>query len=102
MNSTIVEAYYSYQVDMAVIFGADRAFAEKEMMKSLEFEFDLANVKEDCLAFVYDNNFNILNKLQISFPSEKRRNTTAMYNPISIKDLQTKFPYNQWVRKTFN
>ena len=45
MNSTIVEAYYSYQVDMAVIFGADRSFAEKEMMKSLEFEFDLANVK---------------------------------------------------------
>lgn len=44
MNSSIVESYYSYQVDMAVIFGADRAFAEKEMMKSLEFEFDLANV----------------------------------------------------------
>lgn len=53
MNSTIVEAYYSYQVDMAVIFGANRAFAEKEMMKSLEFEFDLANVNTIVsLAFV--------------------------------------------------
>lgn len=46
MNSSIVQSYYSYQVDMAVIFGANRGFAENEMMKSLEFEFDLANVKK--------------------------------------------------------
>lgn len=45
MNSTIVQSYYSYQVDMAVIFGANRTFAEKEIMESLEFEFELAIVK---------------------------------------------------------
>ena len=52
MNNSIVQAYHSYQVDMAVIFGADRSFAEKEMMKSLEFEFDLARVKFICHLFM--------------------------------------------------
>ena len=44
MNNTIVQAYYSYMVDMAVLYGADKTKAEKELRESLEFEFDLANV----------------------------------------------------------
>jgi hypothetical protein len=31
-------------VDMAVLYGADRSRAEKEMMDSLNFEMTLANV----------------------------------------------------------
>lgn len=38
-------AYHSYQVDMAVLYGADRARAEKEMRDVLNLEFALANVR---------------------------------------------------------
>ncbi|CAO1406051.1 unnamed protein product [Diamesa serratosioi] len=76
MNNSIVQAYHSYQVDMAVLYGADKSRAEKEMKEVLEFEFALAN---------------------ISLPNEKRRNATALYNPMTIKDLQIKYPYNQWL-----
>lgn len=44
IENPIVEAYHSYQVDMAVLYGADRKRAEKEMREVLEFEFALANV----------------------------------------------------------
>lgn len=46
LNNTIVKAYHKYQVDMAVLYGADRKRAEKEMRDVLEFEFALANVSE--------------------------------------------------------
>jgi hypothetical protein len=41
-----VQAYHSYQVDLAVMFGADRSRAEAEMKEVLEFEFELAEVSE--------------------------------------------------------
>lgn len=44
LDNEIVTAYYEYMVDVAVIFGADRSRAEKEMKDSLEFEMQLANV----------------------------------------------------------
>lgn len=40
----IVKAYYEYMVDIAVIYGADRSRAERELMESVEFEMKLANV----------------------------------------------------------
>lgn len=46
MENPIVKAYHSYQVDMAVLYGADRSRAEKEMKEVLEFEFALANVRK--------------------------------------------------------
>lgn len=45
LEDKIVKAYYEYMVDMAVIYGADRPRAERELMESLEFEMALANVK---------------------------------------------------------
>lgn len=39
-----VSAYYSYQVDVAVLFGADRFEAELQMKEVLNFEMALANV----------------------------------------------------------
>ncbi|CAH1722964.1 unnamed protein product [Chironomus riparius] len=75
-ENPIVQAYHAYQVDMAVLYGADKSRAEKEMRDVLDLEFALAN---------------------ISLPNEKRRNATALYNPITIRDLQIKYPYNDWL-----
>lgn len=47
MENPIVTAYHSYQVDMAVLYGADRNRAEIEMKNVLNFEFALANVSFD-------------------------------------------------------
>lgn len=40
----VVKAYHDFQVDMAVLYGADRKLAEKDMRDALEFEIALANV----------------------------------------------------------
>lgn len=44
MNDTNVQAYLEFMIDVAVIFGANRTRAEKEMTDVLEFEIELANV----------------------------------------------------------
>lgn len=44
MEDKIVKAYYEYMVDIAVIYGAERDRAERELLESLEFEIALANV----------------------------------------------------------
>jgi neprilysin len=44
LEDEYVQAYYSYQVDTAVIYGADRFSAELEMKEVLNFEIQLANV----------------------------------------------------------
>lgn len=36
-------------VDIAVIYGAERSRAERELMESLEFEMKLANVRYICI-----------------------------------------------------
>lgn len=75
LDDKIVRAYYNYMVDIAVLFGADKERAVRELRESLEFEMKLAN---------------------ISLPSEKRRNATALYNPMTIEQLQIKFPSIPW------
>ncbi|KAJ6635812.1 Neprilysin-2, partial [Pseudolycoriella hygida] len=76
LEDKIVQAYYDYMVDMAVIYGADRPRAERELMESLEFEISLAN---------------------ISLPTEKRRNASALYNPMTLREVQRKYNYLSWV-----
>lgn len=44
LDDKVVKAYHDYQVDLAVIFGANRERAEKEMLDALNFEIALANV----------------------------------------------------------
>lgn len=39
-----VKQYYNFMVDVAVIYGANRSFAEREMRDVLEFETNLAKV----------------------------------------------------------
>lgn len=44
LKDKIVKAYYDYMVDIAVIYGAERQRAERELLDSLNFEMALANV----------------------------------------------------------
>lgn len=44
LKDKIVKAYYEYMVDIAVIYGAKKENAERELLESLEFEIALANV----------------------------------------------------------
>lgn len=76
INDKIVKAYFNYMVDIATILGADRDFAEKELMESLEFEMKLAN---------------------ISLPNEKRRNATLLYNPMTVAELNENYPFIDWM-----
>ncbi|XP_046670651.1 neprilysin-2 isoform X2 [Homalodisca vitripennis] len=75
MEEKLVAALYSYMVDIAVLFGADRTRATKELKESLEFEIKLAN---------------------ISLPPEERRDANKLYNPMTIPELQEKFPSIPW------
>lgn len=70
-----VKAYYEYMVDVAELFGADRAQAQKELLESLKFEIALAN---------------------ISLPSEERRDPEKLYNRMTIEEMQTKFSSIPW------
>lgn len=44
LEDKIVQAYYAYMVNTAVIFGADRKRAERELNDTLNFEIALAKV----------------------------------------------------------
>lgn len=74
-DEKIVSAYYRYMVDIAVLFGANRQRAAKELKESLDFEIGLA---------------------KISLPLEDRRDAAKLYNPMKIADLQYKFPSIPW------
>lgn len=45
LTEPFVQAYHDYQVDLAVLFGAERGLAVVEMMEVLNFEIELAKVK---------------------------------------------------------
>lgn len=72
----LVNAYHSYQVDLAVLFGSDRTSAVEEMRLALDFEFRLA---------------------EISKSREERRDPLKDYNRMSIAELQAKHPYIDWL-----
>lgn len=75
-NNSDVQAYYNYQINMAVLLGADRATAEKELKESLEFEIQIANY---------------------SLPKEERRNASKLYNKMTIGELQKMVPEIPWL-----
>lgn len=45
-DDEIVQAYYNYHVDTAVMYGADRFYAELEAKTVLNFEMEMAKVIE--------------------------------------------------------
>ena len=53
-----VQAYYNYQVDSAVILGAERFNAELEMKDILAFEIQLAEVS--LRSFAYEKRIKIV------------------------------------------
>ncbi|XP_061728469.1 neprilysin-2-like [Cydia pomonella] len=75
LQNKYVKEYYQYMVDIAVILGVERDQAEKELMESLEFEINLAN---------------------ITLPKEKRRNVDLFNNPMTVAELSEKYPSIPW------
>lgn len=71
-----VISYYNYMVNVAVLLGADRVQAERELKESLKFEIELAEASQ---------------------PRENRRNATRLYNPVLIKDLDKVTPLVPWL-----
>ena len=64
----LVQHYYQYMVDSAILLGADEARAKTELKESLLFEIALAN---------------------ISAPREERRDDTKLYHPTTLGQLDS-------------
>ena len=71
-----VGAYYSYMIEVATMLGAPKDQAELQMLEVLMFETQLAN---------------------ISLPREQRRDSSRLYNPMTIKELSTLDPNTPWM-----
>ena len=71
-----VGAYYSYMIEVATMLGAPKDQAELQMLEVLMFETQLAN---------------------ISLPREQRRDSSRLYNPMTIKDLPSLDPNTPWL-----
>ncbi|RZC36911.1 endothelin-converting enzyme 1-like, partial [Asbolus verrucosus] len=76
-NESIIRSYYDYMVDIAIYFGADQEVAHHEMKDVLNFEIAMSRVAE---------------------LSENRRNSSVEYNPMTIKELEQRFPYVPWLK----
>ena len=70
-NDKVVQAYHKLMVSMAVMLGAEEAQAKEEMKEALFLERELAD---------------------FSLTKEKRRNITALYNPMTITEIQKLYP----------
>lgn len=99
IDEPLVQAYLNFMVDNAVIFGANRTAAEKELKEALEFEIQLAKVSVINLksySCYIKSHCHQKMSFQISLPKEERRNATALYNPTTIDKLQESYPYLNW------
>merc|ERR1712038_1936607 len=71
-----VKAYLQYMVDSAVFLGANREVALTEMKDALDLELKIA---------------------KMTLPREERRNKTALYNTMTIKEASALYPKLPWV-----
>jgi len=71
-----VKAYLTYMIDVALLVGADKVEAEKQMRDNLKFEIQLAN---------------------ISLPREERRDASKLYNPMPVSKLTELDPTTPWL-----
>ena len=67
----IVQVYYQILVKMAVLFGADKQRAEKEMKAALQLEIKLAN---------------------LTMTKEQKKNASAVNNVMPLSEVQKLFP----------
>lgn len=52
LENPVVKAYHSFQVDMAVLYGADKERADREMKEAFDFETGLAKVRKYSSRFI--------------------------------------------------
>ena len=53
LSNERVQAYLSYMVDVAVILGAEKIQAEKELSEAVKFEIEMAKVSNSRLHGIY-------------------------------------------------
>ncbi|XP_014673152.1 PREDICTED: neprilysin-2-like [Priapulus caudatus] len=73
----LLDAYYKLMVDVAVMLGADRRYAETQMKNVLDFEIELAN---------------------ITVPQAERHDQGLIYNNMTIGNLQSMVPRFNWLK----
>lgn len=76
MEDEVVEAYSGLLVDLAVLWGADKSFAIYEVKNLIEFLQKVANVSQS---------------------DEERRDRASLYNPMTVNELQQKYPAIYWL-----
>ena len=119
LSHPIMQTYYNILVNVATMMGADIQIAKKDMKDLLEFEIELARV---CvwvtIPFLINiQSFQKLNYsssvlyihfcpqcfsdifFQIMIPPEDRRNYSAIYNKITLNELQTMV---RWISDIFS
>ena len=99
LEDKAVQANLDYQIGLAVLLGVDPERASKEQTLAAQFEINLANVF--CF-YNFTYYFNIFIKyflklMQISLPSEERRDVIKLYNPMTIKELSKTVPQVPWL-----
>lgn len=57
-DDKLVRAYYDYMVDIAVLFGAEKPRAIREMKQIIEFEMQLANVSTRRQEYISERDLN--------------------------------------------
>ncbi|XP_052213119.1 neprilysin-1-like isoform X1 [Dreissena polymorpha] len=72
-----IVAYEQFAVDTAILFGANASRAKAEMADVIDFEIRLAN---------------------ITVPQGELRDSEALYNKMTIAELQKMIPHFNWVR----
>ena len=71
LDDPIVQTYYQLLVKLAVLFGANKKRAEKEMKAAVELEIKLA---------------------EFTLSEEQKRNMTATYHPLPLSEVQKLYP----------
>ncbi|ESO88297.1 hypothetical protein LOTGIDRAFT_219386 [Lottia gigantea] len=76
-NDSMLKAYEEVAIKVAVLMGADPSTAESDMKDMVDFEIQLAN---------------------ISIPAEERRDEEALYNKMTIAEMQEKYTTFNWLQ----
>lgn len=100
-GNKFIEDYYYFLVDTAILFGANVTKATPELLDILRFEMELAKVmlilhwrkgKNSTKKYLFYHFYH-----QISMTTAKRNDLSQIYNPMTIQELQTNYPYVNWL-----
>ncbi|CAG0890073.1 unnamed protein product [Darwinula stevensoni] len=75
LDDDVVQAYYDYMAKLAILLGAAPDRAQLELREVLQFQILLANYL---------------------LPNEERRNSTNLYNKMTITELRLRWPSIPW------